>query len=127
LENRILLSSPTLSATPASSSEIDLSYVGAAGEELELEELAPGYLNYQTISGFVPSSTGSGTYDLTGLQANTHYSFRLRAVDGSGNVQYATSFARTTGGSLPVTLAVPTNVRFCLIRVVSGTGRSWPT
>ncbi len=112
LERRVLLSGLSLTAwvdqNSNPTSEIKLDYTYTIGQHVELEEFGPGELNYQTVGAFTANSSGSGEYDVTGLQTNSHYSFRIKSVDSSGNVQYATGFAKTN--DVNASLQAPTLV-----------------
>src|SRR5205823_1963407 len=78
----------TLTASAASSSEIDLSWgaasdnVGVTGYRIERCQGA-GCSTFTQIAA--PSGTGT-TYTDTGLSPSTSYTYRVRAVDAAGNL-----------------------------------------
>jgi hypothetical protein len=99
---------PALSGVAASDSEIDLTFTDPAadGSNLELEELGPTDDNFKTIG--IPTLS-DGVYPITGLQANTTYSFRVRADMNSAAV-YSNTVTVTTNSSSSYTDAAPSGV-----------------
>lgn len=82
------LSTPTLTATVISSSEIDLSWTNVANESSYKLEWSPnGTSGWTQIGGTIAANTT--TYNHTGLTAATHYYYRVTAV-GDG-VSYSDS------------------------------------
>jgi hypothetical protein len=77
------LSTPTLTATVISSSEIDLSWTNVANESSYKLEWSPnGTSGWTQIGGTIAANTT--TYNHTGLTASTHYYYRVTAVgDGT--------------------------------------------
>jgi hypothetical protein len=76
------LSTPTITATVISSSEIDLSWTNVANESSYKLEWSPnGTSGWTQIGGTIPANTT--TYNHTGLTASTHYYYRVTAV-GNG-------------------------------------------
>ncbi|QRK07426.1 glycoside hydrolase family 9 protein [Archangium violaceum] len=93
----------SLSATAASSSQIQLTW--AANAEADLK----GYNLYRsTTSGFTPSASNriasgitAASYSDSGLNASTTYYYKLTAVDTSGNESSASSQASATTQQAP--------------------------
>jgi hypothetical protein len=76
------LSTPTLTATVISSTEIDLSWTNVANESSYKLEWSPnGTSGWTQIGGTIAANTT--TYNHTGLTASTHYYYRVTAV-GNG-------------------------------------------
>ena len=90
----------TLSATPVSGGEVDLSWgastdnVGVSGYRIE-RCAGSGCSNFTQIA----TTTGTGTsYKDTGVSASTSYSYRVRATDAAGNLS---SYSNTAGATTP--------------------------
>lgn len=82
------LSTPTLTATVASATQINLGWTNVANESsFRLEWSANGSTGWTQIGGTIAANTLS--YNHTGLTAATHYYYRLKAV-GDG-VTYSDS------------------------------------
>jgi hypothetical protein len=82
------LSTPTLTATVISDTEIDLSWTNVANESsYKLEWSANGTSGWTQIGGTIAANTTS--YNHTGLTGATHYYYRISAI-GDG-VTYSTS------------------------------------
>jgi hypothetical protein len=96
-----------LSATGASSSQVNLSWtaatdtVGVTGYRVERCQGAG-------CSSFSQVATPTGTtYSDTGLLAGTPYSYRVRATDAAGNLSgYSSTASATTPGTAPASLTV---------------------
>jgi len=96
-------STPTnLSATPISSSEIDLSWT--ASNDNGGGDACCSYKIFR--GGSQVGTTTSGTsYDDTGLTASTTYTYALKAFDAAGNISATSTTAATStlaGGGEPV-------------------------
>jgi hypothetical protein len=96
----------TLSATAVSSGEIDLSWgastdnVGVAGYLVERCQ-GVGCANFTQIG-----TATSASYQDTSAGANSSYSYRVRATDGSGNLStYSNTATATTPSSLSIQYA----------------------
>lgn len=95
-----------LTATAASTSQINLSWTDNAGNEdgFRIERLVGGTW---TEVGVVGANVTS--WQDTGLAANTQYSYRVRAYNASGNSSYSNNASATTP-SAPAAPAGPTNL-----------------
>ena len=104
-------STPTnLTATTISSSQINLSWtastdnVGVTGYRVER-------CQGTSCTNFVQVTTPtSNNYSDTGLSANTTYSYRVRAVDASGNLSSYSSITNATTQSIPVSDIIPPTI-----------------
>ncbi|HET7766638.1 MAG TPA: fibronectin type III domain-containing protein, partial [Burkholderiales bacterium] len=91
----------SVTATPASFAEIDLTWsaatddVGVAGYRVESCGGA-GCSNFVQIAALAATSFGS-----TGLAASTSYSYRVRAVDAAGNLGSYSSVATASTAAAP--------------------------
>ena len=76
---------PIFIATGVSSNQINLSWASATDNvgvvEYLVEQQGPGNTNFVQIG----MTTGT-SYSVTGLTANTNYTYRVRAVDAAGNL-----------------------------------------
>jgi len=91
----------SLSATPASSSQINLGWT-ASTDNIGVA----GYRVYR--AGVLVGSPAGATFSDTGLTASTAYSYTVKAIDASGNLSLASNTATATtlaGGGATVTLA----------------------
>jgi hypothetical protein len=77
------------------SSEILLTYSGPAGANVILEEIAPGFDNYQWVQSAPQSADSSHPFSVPDVLAGDTYTFRLRA-DLNGHVVYSTPQPVTT-------------------------------
>jgi hypothetical protein len=103
------LSTPTLTATPASSSQINLSWSNVANESsYELQRSPNGTTGWTTINSPAANAT---SYNNTGLTASTTYYYRIRAI-GDGvtylNSAYSSVQSAATSGSGATPLSTPT-------------------
>jgi hypothetical protein len=90
------LSTPTLTATVISATQIDLSWTNVANESsYKLEWSANGTTGWTQIGGTIAANTT--TFSHTGLTASTAYYYRVSAI-GDG-VTYATSGFGTANGT----------------------------
>ena len=101
----------TLTATPVSSTQINLSWVastdnvGVTGYQVERCQGA-GCSNFALVT----SVTGT-TYSNTGLTASTAYSYRVRAADAAGNISgYSNTASAITQASADTTPPTVTSV-----------------
>ena len=88
-----------LTATAASSSQINLAWTASTTSDVEYEVFQ---------NGSQISTVGTTTYSSTGLTASTTYSYTVEATDSSGTSGAdgpvsATTLAGTTGATAPVT------------------------
>jgi hypothetical protein len=82
------LTTPTLTASTASSTAIDLSWTNVANESSYLLEWSPnGTTSWTQIGGTIAANTT--TYQHTGLNPNTAYYYRVKAI--GDNVTYSNS------------------------------------
>jgi YD repeat-containing protein len=89
----------SLTATAASSSEIDLSW-GASTDNAGVTDYYVERCSGASCSNFVQvGTTSSTTYPDTGLTAATSYSYRVRATDAAGNLSGYSSIASATTSS----------------------------
>ena len=79
---------PALTAGNVTDSEIDLSYSESDNSHLELEEMAPGDVNFHFLADLGSGPVTNGSYEATGLTSAAGYDFRIRA-DQAGLVTYA--------------------------------------
>ncbi len=71
---------PTLTATPISSTQINLSWTASTGaSSYQLETSADGGANWSTLA-----TQAGTTYNNTGLSLDTVYKYRITATSGSG-------------------------------------------
>lgn len=92
-----------LVGTAISSSQINLSWVASA-DPVVAGQMTSGIAEYRiercqgkNCTNFVQIGTSTGTiYSDTGLFANTQYRYRVRAVDGAGNISDYSSVIRKT-------------------------------
>ena len=95
-------SAPTgLTATAASGSQINLSWTAATGGQGGVSEYLVERCSGANCTNFaVIGSSTTTTYNDTGLTASTSYSYRLRAMDGNGDlsVYSGTASASTSSG-----------------------------
>lgn len=90
----LMLNAPSnLSASPASSAQINLSWTDNSGDEggFAIERKTTG--SYSQIATVSPNVT---TYSNTGLSQNTQYSYRVRAYNGSDYSVYSNETGTTT-------------------------------
>jgi len=86
---------PTLTANPVSTSEIDLTAAAPTdSSHLELEEQGPSDDNFAVADVIPTSSDGTLTYAVTGLTNGAEYTFRLRA-DLNGLESYSAVVSAT--------------------------------
>lgn len=105
----ISLAAPiNLSATPVSSSQIDLTWVDESGAEVgyPIEQSNDGLIGWAVIHTTAANVT---SYSVTGLPASTTLYYRVRAYLGSNFSDYssvanATTLAAPAGGDMPVAL-----------------------
>lgn len=99
------LSTPTISATVISDTQINLSWSDVANESsYKLEWSANGTSGWTQIGGTI--ATGTTSYSHTGLTASTQYFYRVSAI-GDG-VTYSTSGFGTANGTTQATPVVNT-------------------
>jgi len=100
----------TLSVKTALSTEIDLTVAAPTdGSHLELEQQGPNDDNFAVVNVVPTSSGGTLTYAVTGLTADTDYSFRLRA-DLNGLESYSPTIGtetQDTSATVDPSLPVP--------------------
>lgn len=93
-----------LSATPASSSQINLTWSAPSGAtSYKVERSLAGAGSWTQIA----SGHTSTSYSATGLSASTAYDFRVRATNATGDGDYSSIASATTSGTAP---AAPTGV-----------------
>lgn len=94
----------SLVGTVVSSSQINLSWV-ASTDPVVSGHITSGVAGYRIercqnskCTNFVEVGTSTGTtYSDTGLSANTRYRYRVRAIDGAGNLSsYSSTIGKTT-------------------------------
>ena len=96
-----------LSATPVSSSQVNLAWTDASSNETGFS------IQRKTGSGAWAQigTTGAGvtSFASTGLSGNTAYSYRVVAMNAAGNSSYSSAVTVTTpsGANQPPTIAVP--------------------
>ena len=96
---------PSLTASAASSSQINLSWTNVAGETgYVVERSADGTSGWSQIGTTAANVT---TFQNTGLQMTTTYFYRVRAVNGSGQSVNSNTASATTPLAPP---AAPTNL-----------------
>ena len=98
-----------LSATAASSSQIDLTWSDNANNETEF------ILQRSTSSDFssaasIPLPENATSYSDTGRAGSTTYHYRLKAQNASATSGWSNSASATTQGTPPATVAAPTNL-----------------
>jgi endo-1,4-beta-xylanase len=88
-----------LTATAASSSQINLAWLDTAANEtgFKVEQATAGAGPWTEIAGSVAAN--STTYSVTGLSASTTYYFRIRAANAAGNSAYTTTASATTSAA----------------------------
>ena len=88
-----------LSATVASTTEIDLSWSNTADDATAVlvEESTDG-VNFNQVASLAPGAT---TYAVIGLAASTPYTFRVRAAGAAGDSDYSSTIAATTATPAP--------------------------
>ena len=90
-----------LTATAASSSQINLSWTDTAGDEtgFQIDQAT----NSTFTTGLTTVSVGAGvtTYGATGLSAGTTYYYRVRATNAVGNSANTSTASATTQSALP--------------------------
>ncbi len=97
-----------LTATPASSTQINLSWTDNSTNETGFRiDRAPG--GTTTFTEIATVGVNVTSYQNTGLTASTSYSYRVRAYNSAGNSNYSnTATATTPSGVIPPT--APTNL-----------------
>jgi titin len=91
----------TLTATAASSTQINLSWADNANNEVNfLVERSANGTNFTQIASLDANTT---TYQSTGLEASTQYYYRVRASNTAGNSAYSNT-ANATTQAPPVTI-----------------------
>jgi hypothetical protein len=87
-----------LSATPVSSSQINLSWTDPSTNEtgFQIERKTGGGGTYAQIGTAAANAT---TYSDSGLAEGTTYFYRVRAVNGAGNSAYSSEASATTPSS----------------------------
>ncbi len=104
------LSTPTLTATVASSTQINLSWTNVANESSYQLQRSTDNVNWTTIGGTIAANTT--TYNDTGLTASTLYYYRVKAV-GDGvtysDSAYGTDSDTTSGSTLHQSSFTATN------------------
>jgi transcriptional regulator CtsR len=94
----------TLSATPVSSSQIDLGWQDNSADETGFKiEMRTGSGSYSQITTV---ATGVTNYSSNGLSAGTTYYYRVRAYSGAGDSDYSNEASATTTSPTPPTIAV---------------------
>ena len=92
-----------LTATAASSSQINLSWTDTAGDEtgFQIDQAT----NSTFTTGLTTVSVGAGvtTYSASGLSSSTTYYYRVRATNATGNSANTSTASATTQGGLPTT------------------------
>jgi uncharacterized delta-60 repeat protein len=105
-----LMAASLLWVGSSSDTDVTLSYTAEPGRQLQLEMAGPGDLNYRIVTDFTPEyEPGTHESPVSGLQADTHYRFRLKVVHGE-TVYYASTTATTTA-STPPTLNAPDDLQ----------------
>jgi transcriptional regulator CtsR len=99
----------SLNAAAASSTQINLTWTGASGDEtgfkIERKTGAGTFTQIATVAG-----AGVTSYNNTGLLAGTTYTYRVRAYNGAGNSDYSDTASATTwiaAPSAPVLVSPP--------------------
>jgi transcriptional regulator CtsR len=95
-----------LSATPVSSSQINLSWTDQSGNEtgFQIERKTGAGGTYALI---VTTAANATAYSDSGLVEGATYFYRVRAANGAGNSAYSNESSATTSASLP---AAPANL-----------------
>jgi hypothetical protein len=89
-----------LTATAISSNQIDLSWMDNATNEsgFEIERSLDG-TNWQLLNTIGANNT---TYSDAGLESNTTYSYRVRAINGSTTSDYSSTVSATTPQAITI-------------------------
>src|SRR5207245_2144072 len=88
-----------LTATAASTSEIDLAWTNNASNATSVKiERSPDGTTFTQITTVSGSAT---SYNDTGLSANTKYYYRVRASNTAGDSAYSNVMSATTKQALP--------------------------
>ncbi len=89
-----------LTATPVSSSQINLSWVGSSDDvgvtNYLIEQCVTASCTFSQVG-----TTASTTLNVTSLSANTNYSFRVRATDAAANLGPYSNIATATTSAAP--------------------------
>jgi uncharacterized delta-60 repeat protein len=110
VETTGLFVEPTsIDSSALTSSQIILEYGGLPGQQLDLQEAGPSDLNYHTIASLPNNAAGPALYTVSGLESDSHYSFRLATISNN-QVQYWTAFADTDPASGSLSLPAPTSL-----------------
>jgi endo-1,4-beta-xylanase len=88
-----------LTATAASSTQVNLSWVDNAGTEtaFKVEQATSASGPWTEVAGAL--ATNTTTYSVTGLTASTTYFFRVRASNAAGNSDYTANASATTSAA----------------------------
>ncbi len=97
----------SLTATAASSSQINLSWTDNSGNEdgFRIERSTGSSTTYTEITTVGPNAT---SYSNAGLSASTLYNYRVRSYNTAGNSGYTAVASATTQASTPSTPSAPT-------------------
>lgn len=108
----------SLTATAASSSQINLAWSDLAGNEsgFRVERSTDGGVNFAVIATTAANAT---TYPNVGLNANTQYIYRVCAFNGDGNSAFSNLASATTPLAAP-----PAPAGFTGAARYSGTGKN---
>jgi Fibronectin type III domain/Beta-propeller repeat len=101
------LSAPSLTATPASTSQVNLSWTDPNPNEqgFQLERSLSSTSGFVVIANLGKNAT---SYSNTGLAAGTWYYFRVKATSNNGGSPYsAVKSAKTLGGTVPTPTPPP--------------------
>ncbi|MBN1919602.1 MAG: fibronectin type III domain-containing protein [Anaerolineae bacterium] len=99
----------SLSATAASTTQINLTWVDASNNEsgFKIERSANGTSGWAQIGTVGANVT---TYNSTGLTCGTPYYYRVRSYNTAGNSAYSNTANATTSACPPAIPAAPTNL-----------------